>query len=157
MQAEIGAAALVRYGKPIPADPNLAPSDNGKADTSRSDNDDSPVSRAMRPDTGDRRIMSVNDRAERMRPQHELLECAFAAYPGKADTGVNGAERVTVKSGLLERDATGFFHFNKRAIDSKPQCGGAGNAASEETPICILDARATSGAAAIDPGEQESS
>jgi hypothetical protein len=91
-----------------------------------------------------------------MRPQHELLERAFAAYPGKADAGVNGAERVAVKPGFLERDTTGFFDFDKRAIDSKPQRGGAGNAASEETPICILDARAAAGAAAVDPGEQES-
>jgi hypothetical protein len=90
-----------------------------------------------------------------MRPQHELLERAFAAYPGKADAGVNGAERVAVKPGFLERDTTGFFDFDKRAIDSKPQRGGAGNAASEETPICILDARAAAGAAAVDSGEQE--
>src|SRR4029450_6049095 len=67
MQPEIAPAALVRYGKAIAADANFASPDNGKANASRSNDDDSPVSRAMRADAGNRRVMGVNDRAEGMR------------------------------------------------------------------------------------------
>src|SRR5262249_24785156 len=118
VQPEISPAALVRYGKAIAADANFASPDDGKANASRPDDDDSSVSRAMRADAGDRRVMSINDRTEGVRPQHELLERAFAAHSGKADAGMHGAQRVAVKPGCLERDTTGFFHFDKRAIDS---------------------------------------
>jgi hypothetical protein len=111
----------------------------------------------MGTDAGDRRVMRINDRAEGMRPQHELLERAFAAYPGKADAGMHGAQRVAVKAGFLKRDTAGFFYLDKRAIDSQPQRGGAGNAAAKETPTAVLDARTAAGAATVDAGEQDTS
>ena len=85
VQPEIGSAALVGYGKAIAANSDLASSDNGKADAARSDDDDAAISGAMRPDTCDRRVMSVNDGAEGMRPQHELFQRTFAADSGKPD------------------------------------------------------------------------
>ena len=125
MQPEIGAAALVGYRKAIAADPDLASADNGKADAAGSDDDDAAVAGAMRADAGDRRVMSVNDGAERMRPQHELLERAFAADAGKPDGSMHGAERVGVKPGFLERGAAGLFHFGQRAVDAEAQRGRA--------------------------------
>ena len=62
MQPEIGSAALVGYRKAVAADPDLASSDNGKADAAGSDDDDAAISGAVRADAGDRRIMGVNRR-----------------------------------------------------------------------------------------------
>ena len=154
VQPEIGAAALVGYGKAIAADPDLASSDNGKADATGSDDDDAAIAGAMRPDAGDRRVMSVNDGAEGMRPQHELLERAFAADPGKPDGSMHGAQRVGAKPGFLERDAAGLFHFGKRAVDPYAQRGRAGNAGAEQASLRVLDARTAARAATVNADEQ---
>src|SRR6478672_1007772 len=81
-------------------------------------NDDGPISVAMRTDAGDRRVVSINDGAEGMRPQRELLERAFAADPSKADTSMHRAQRAGPKPGIFKRCAAGLFHFGKRTIDS---------------------------------------
>jgi hypothetical protein len=154
MQPKIGPAALVGYGKTIAADPDLASSNNGKADATRSDDDDAAISGAMRPDTGDRRVMSVNDRAEGMRPQHELLEHTFAADPSKSDGSVHGAQHIGVKSGFLERDAAGLFHFGKRAVYAYAQRRWAGNAGSKQASFRVLDARTAARSATVNSDEQ---
>ena len=58
MQPEISAAALVGYRKAIAANPDLAPSDNRKADTAGSDDDNATISSAMRADAGDCGVMT---------------------------------------------------------------------------------------------------
>ena len=154
VQPEIGPAALVGYGKTVATNPDLASPDNGKADATRPDNDDATVPGAMRPDTGDRRVMSVNDGAKGMRPQLELLEHAFAADPGEPDSGMHGAQDVRAKPGFLERDAAGLFHFGKRAVNSDAQRGRAGNAGPEQASLGVLDTRAAARAAAVNADEQ---
>ena len=49
---------------------------------------------------------------------YELLECAFAADPGKAYGSMHRAQRARAKPGVCDRDAAGPFHFGKRAVDS---------------------------------------
>ena len=154
VQPDIGPAALVGDGKAIAADPDLASADHGKADAAGSDDDDAAIAGAMRADAGDGRVMNVNDRAERMRPLHELLERAFAADPGKPDGGMHRAQRVGAKPGFVERGAAGLHHFGQRAVDPEAQRRRAGNAGAEQASLRVLDARTASGAAAIDAGEQ---
>ena len=154
MQPDIGPAALVGYGKAIAADPDLSSSDDGKADAARSDDDDAAISGAMRPDAGDRRVVDINDRAERMRPLHELLERTFAADPRKPDGSMHQTQRVGAKPGFLERGAAGLLHFGQCAVDPQAQRGRAGNAGPEQASLRVLDARTASGAATVDAGEQ---
>ena len=154
VQPEVGTAALVGYGKTIAANPNFASSDNGKTDATRSDDDDAAIAGAMCPDARDRRVMSVNDGAERMRPQHELLEHTFATDPGKPDGSIHGAQRVGAKPGFLECDAAGLFHFGKRAVDPYAQRGRAGNAGAEQASLRVLDACTAARAATVNADEQ---
>ena len=154
VQPEIGAAALVGDRKAIAADPDLASADHGKADAAGSDDDDAAIAGAMRADAGDGRVMNVDDGAERMRPLHQLFERAFAADAGKPDGGMHRAQRVGAKPGFVERGAAGLFHFGKRAVDAEAQRRRAGNAGAEHASLRVLDARAASGAAAVDADEQ---
>jgi hypothetical protein len=108
----------------------------------------------MRSDAGDRRVMSVNDGAEGMRPERELLDRTFAANPGKPDGSMQGVQRIGAKPGLLDRAAAGFFHFGKRPVDAYAQRGGAGNAGSEQVSLRILNARTAARAAAVHTDEQ---
>src|SRR5205823_3785579 len=116
VQADIGAAALVGDRKAIAADSNLAPADNGKADAASADDDDAAIAGAVRADAGDGGVMNVGDRAERMRPLHQLFERALAADAGEANDGMYRAERVGAKRGFVERGAAGLFHFSQRAV-----------------------------------------
>src|SRR5512136_2370414 len=108
----------------------------------------------MRPDAGDRRVMSVNDGVEGMRPQHELLERAFAADPGKPDGSMHRTQRVGAKSSFLERDAAGLFHFSKCAVDSYAQRGGTGDAGPEQASLRVLETRTAARAAPVNADEQ---
>jgi hypothetical protein len=90
-----------------------------------------------------------------MWPQHELLERAFAANPGKPDGGMHRAQRVWAKPGFLERSTAGLDHFAERAVDSDAQRGRAGNSRTEQASLRVLDAGTASRAAAIDAGEQQ--
>jgi hypothetical protein len=117
VQAKIGAAAFVGYWKTISTDPDFAPSDKGKANTARPNDNDAAITSVMRPDTGNRRVMGINDRAEGMRLQHKLLKRTFAADPGQPDGGVQRAQRVGAKPCFLERGTTGLFYLGKRPAD----------------------------------------
>ena len=153
MQPEIGAAALVGYRKAVAADPDLAPSDHGKADAAGADDDDAAVLGGVRADAGDRRVMRVVDGAERVGVLNEFLVNAFAADAGKADGGVHRAERVGTKPGFLDCGAAGLFHFGQRPVHAEPQRGGPRNAGPENVALGVLDARAAAGAAAVDADE----
>ncbi len=156
MQPEVGAAAFVGNGKTIAADPELASSNNGKADASRSDDDDAAVASAVRADTGDRRIVRVNNRAEGMRSLFELLEQAFPADAGKAHRGMHGTERAHAKASFLGGDATGLLDFSKCRLDSDAQGCRTGDTGPEKGSLHIFDARPATRAAAIDADEEKS-
>jgi hypothetical protein len=131
VQAKIGAAAFVGYWKTVSTDPDFAPSDKGKANTARSNDHDAAITSVMCPDTGNRRVMGVNDRAEGMRLQHKLLKRTFAADPGKADGGVQRAQRVSTKPCFLDCGTTGLFHLGERPVDPYAKGRRAGNAGPE--------------------------
>ena len=90
-----------------------------------------------------------------MEPRRELLMHTFAADPGKSDRRMHIPERIDAETGFRERAKASFFYFDQRAIGSETQCSGAGNTGSEHASDRVLDARTAAGAAAIDPGEQE--
>jgi hypothetical protein len=106
-------------------------SDKCKADAARADDNDAAISISMSPNAGDRRIMSINNGAKGMRLLQQLLECTFAAEPGKSDGSMHRAQSLRIQSGFLNRRATGPFHFSKRAVETDPQRGRAGNARAE--------------------------
>ena len=89
MQAEIGAAALVGDREPVAADPHLPSFHYRKANAARADDHDAAVVAAVCADAGDGRIIDIDDKAERMRPRHELFKRALAADPSKAHAGVH--------------------------------------------------------------------
>jgi hypothetical protein len=153
VQAKIGAAAFVGYWKTISTDPDLAPSDKGKANTARSDDNDAAVSSVMGADTRNRRVMGVNDGAEGMRPQQKLLKRTFAADPGKSDGSMQRTQRVGAKPCFIGRGTTGFFDLGKRPVDPDAQRGRAGNAGPEQASIRVLDARAATSAATVNSDE----
>ena len=63
-------------------------------------------------------------------------------------------ERVSAKPGLLDRGAAGLFHLGQRPVHAEPQRGGSADAGAEHAAFGILDARAATGAAAVDAHEQ---
>jgi hypothetical protein len=89
-----------------------------------------------------------------MWPQHELLERAFAADPGKPDGSMHGTQHVRAKPGFLERDAAGLFHFSKCAVDSYAQRGRTGNAGPEQASLRVLEARTAAGATTVNSDKQ---
>ena len=91
MQPEIGAAAFIGDRETIAADPDLASIDNGKADAACSYDDNAAIAGTVRTDAGDRRVVYVDDGAERMWSQQKLLERAFASDPGESDGSMHGA------------------------------------------------------------------
>jgi hypothetical protein len=88
MQAEVRPATLVRDGKSIAPDPDFTSSDHGKSHAARPDNDNTAVARSMRADAGDRGIIGIDDRPERMPLQFQLLEGPFAANARKPDGSI---------------------------------------------------------------------
>jgi len=156
VQPEVGAAAFIGNGKTVAADPELVSSNNGKTDTSRSDDDDAAVASAVRADAGDGRVVNIGNRAEWMRVPLELLEQALASDTGKPDRGMHGGKRASAKAGILGRGATGFFNFGKGAIHSDTQRRRTGNAAPKQGSFGILDPCAAAGAAAVDTDEKQS-
>lgn len=149
MQPQVGPASLVRYWKTVAADPELTSTNKCKADATRSNNDDGPISTAMRTNAGDRRVMNINDGAEGMRPQRELLERAFAADPSKADTSMHRTQRAGPKPSFFKRCAAGFLHFGKRFVDSDAESGGTRDAGPEQASLRVLEARTAARAATV--------
>ena len=154
MQPKVGAATLVRYRKAIAADPNLAFTHDGKADAAGSNDDDTAISGAMRPDAGDCRVIDVNNGTEGMLPLYQLLQCTFAADARKTDGSMHETQRAGVEVGFLERGPAGPFNFGKRAVDSQAKRGGAGNAGPPQSAFRVFDPRAAPGTAAVDTYEQ---
>src|SRR5262249_42575297 len=154
MQSEIGAAALIGDGKTVTADPDLAPIDDGKADAARSYDDDAAVARGMCTDAGDCRVVGVDDGAERMRPQQELLERAFASAPRESDGSVHRSQCVGLETGVFSRGTASLLDLGQRTIDADTQRGRAGDAAAKRSSLRVLDARATTRAATVDTDEK---
>jgi hypothetical protein len=154
VQAEIGPAALVGYGKAIAADPDLPSSDNSKADAARSDDNDAAIAAAMSTDAGNRRVMSIVHSAEGMRPRHELLESTLAPDAGKSDRSMHGTQRVGAKSSFVERTAAGLFYFGKRAVHPQAKRSRAGNTGSEQASLRVFDARPAACAPTVNADEQ---
>ena len=154
VQPEIGAAALVGNRKPVAADPHLAAADHGKSDAAGADDHDAALARAVRAEAGGGRVMGVDDGAEGVRPDRELIGEALAADAGKPGRDMQRAERVGVEPGVGERGATGLLHLGDRALDPEPQRGRTRDAGAEQAAARVLDARPAAGAAAVDAGEQ---
>jgi hypothetical protein len=153
MHSEIRPAALIRYRKTVAPDPELASADNGKANTARSDNDDTAISRAVRSDACNRRVMCINDRAEGMLARNKLLEHPFAPNPGQPDGSMYEAQCVRTKAGFMDCGTAGLFNFGKRAVDPNAQCRRTGNSAPKQASLRVFNARAAARAAAVNPGE----
>jgi hypothetical protein len=149
LQSEIGTTSLVGYRKTITPDPDFPFPGYRKADASRSDDDDATVAAAMGSNTGNRCIMGVNNRLKRLRLLHEVFERPFAAHSSEADGGVHGAQSVLAKPGISQRCPASNSDFLERPLDSKPQRGWARNAGSKNTTGHVLNAGATTSAAAI--------
>jgi hypothetical protein len=110
----------------------------------------------MRTDTGNCRVVNVNNGTERMRPLLELFEQAFAADPCKADARMNRAEHAGPKPRFHKRGAASFFNFGKRAVHANAQSSRAGDACPQQASLIVFDARAAAAAATVNADKQES-
>jgi N-acetylglucosamine-6-phosphate deacetylase len=89
-----------------------------------------------------------------MLPGQEILKRASPTQTGQSDCGIHLSERVERKLRIINCSAARRLDSVQRAIGSQSQSGGASTAASQDVPISGLDARTTTGAAAIDADVQ---
>ena len=97
-QSKICATAFVGNWKAVTANADFRAVLARESNAARADNHDAAVSPPMRSDAGNRRIVNVSDRTERVRPCFELLKHGFSADAGKTRHRVHAGKRIGGKS-----------------------------------------------------------